>query len=129
MRLVSIALAGAALFAVALFAAPASARSLDWPRFGIDPARSNHYRAPTGIHARDLEKLKRRWVALPGTVDSSPVYLDHVRLRGRKRDVLFGNTSYGRVVAVDAEKAKLLWTYTPPGYDALAGTFQITPAS
>jgi outer membrane protein assembly factor BamB len=115
--------------AVAIAATPASARTLDWPRFGIDPARSNHYRAPAHVAAGDLAKLRRQYVKLPGTVDSSPVYLDHVHVRGRARDVLFANTSYGRVVAVDAAKGKLLWTYTPPGYDALAGTFQITTSS
>lgn len=127
MRLVGTLIAAAALLVTA--PAAASARSLDWPRFGLDPARSNHYRAPTGIHAGDLDDLKRRYVDLPGTVDGSPVYLDHVKVRGRTRDVLFATTSYGRAVAVDAERAKLLWTYTPPGYDAVAGTFQITTSS
>jgi hypothetical protein len=126
-RWIRIALLGAALLASA--APPAGARTHDWTRFGVDPARSNHYRAPTGIGAADLKNLKRRWVALPGTVDSSPVYLHDVRVRGRTRDVLFATTSYGRAVAVDAERAKLLWTYTPPGYSTLVGTVQITPSS
>ncbi|MFL5780010.1 MAG: PQQ-binding-like beta-propeller repeat protein, partial [Thermoleophilaceae bacterium] len=128
MRLLGSALAAIAV-AVAVAAAPAGARTLDWPRFGIDPARSNHYRAPAHLAAGEVGKLERRYVKLPGTVDSSPVYLDHVKVKGRARDVLFATTSYGRAVAVDAAKGKLLWTYTPPGYDALAGTFQITTSS
>lgn len=121
--------AAIAFLAAGVLATPAAARTLDWPRFGVDPARSNHYRAPTGIHAGDLAHLKREYVRLPGVVDGSPAYLDHVRLRGRKRDVLFATTSYGRAVAVDADKGKLLWTFTPPGYDALVGTSQITTSS
>jgi hypothetical protein len=57
------------------------------------------------------------------------VYLHDVRVRGRERDVLFATTSYGRAVAVDAERAKLLWTFTPAGYGALVGTAQITTSS
>ncbi|HKP88578.1 MAG TPA: PQQ-binding-like beta-propeller repeat protein [Thermoleophilaceae bacterium] len=127
MRVVGIALVGAAVLATA---APSSAaRTLDWTRFGVDPARSNHSRAATGIAVADLAHLERQDVPIPGVVDSSPVYLDDVRVAGRRRDVLFATTSYGRAVAVDAADGSLLWTYTPPGYDALVGTPQFTTSS
>jgi PQQ-like domain len=127
MRILRIALAGAAVLGAT--ATPAAAAKLDWPRFGIDAARSNYSHAPTRIAARDLDRLERQDVKLPGVVDSSPVYLDRVRLRGHKRDVFFATTSYGRAVAVDAATGKLIWTYTPPGYGALVGGPQLTTAS
>ena len=127
MRLTRVALVAAALLAAT--PAPGAARTHDWTRFGFDPARSNHSRVPAGIRAGDLARLERQRVALPGVVDGSPVYLHDVRVRGRRRDVFLANTSYGRAVAVDAADGKLLWTYTPPGYDALAGGPQLTTSS
>jgi hypothetical protein len=125
-RVLGIALVAA--IALVASAAPAPARTHDWPRFGVDPARSNHSRAPARIAAGDIDQLKRREVKLPGVVDSSPVYLHGIRIDGRKRHVFFATTSYGRAVAVDAG-GELLWTFTPPGYGALVGTPQFTTSS
>jgi outer membrane protein assembly factor BamB len=101
----------------------------DWTRFGYDAARSNAGPARTGITAANVGRLVRRRVILPGTVDSSPIYLRGVRVRGKLRDVFFLTTSYGKTLALDAGSGRTLWVFTPPGYSSWAGTYRITNAS
>jgi len=55
-------------------------RLLDWPEFGLDPQRSDVSEAATGITAANVGRLRRITVQLPGTVDSSPIYLHGVTL-------------------------------------------------
>jgi PQQ-like domain len=101
----------------------------DWPMFGVGPGRANVYRGATGITGRNVAHLRRTRVALPGTVDSSPIFLHAVRVRGRRRDVIVVTTTYGRTLALAAYTGRVLWEFTPPGYRALVGTYRITNAS
>jgi PQQ-like domain len=99
---------------------PADPNGARWPLFGYDAARSNAFEGDTGITARDLGLLRRQRIELPGTADSSPIFV-----RGR----LLLTTSYGKVVAVDAGTGKIVWTFVPDGIDGWEGTSQITQAS
>jgi outer membrane protein assembly factor BamB len=101
----------------------------NWTRFGYDAARSNSGPARTGITAANVGTLRRQRVRLPGTADSSPIYLRGVRVRGRAHDVFFVTTSYGITVAVDARSGKILWRFKPPGYASWAGSDRITNSS
>ncbi|HET6507701.1 MAG TPA: hypothetical protein VFG42_13000 [Baekduia sp.] len=92
--------------------ANANAPGPDWPMFGLTPTRPNATDRATGVTAADLPRLRKAVVRLPGTVDSSPIVLRNVRVAGATRDVAFGTTIYGITVAVDLDRAKLLWTYT-----------------
>ncbi len=110
--------------------APTSgARLTEWPEFGLDPQRTGATNRPTGITAKNLGRLRTRKVSLPGTVDSSPIYLHGAEVRGASHDVIVVTTTYGRTVALDADSGRRLWTFTPRGYDALVGSAQITTAS
>ncbi len=100
----------------------------DWPLFGYDAARSNHDPHPTGVGAAALARLHRRVVALPGTVDSSPIFLHGVVIDGRRRDAFFMTTTYGRTIAL-SPAGRLLWTFTPSSYASYAGSAQITTAT
>jgi outer membrane protein assembly factor BamB len=119
-----------ALAAVLLLAAvPASARTtatgVDWGRFDYDAAR--HGVGPaTGLTAASVAQLHRQAVRLDGTVDSTPIYLHDVRVRGRVHDVFFVTTTYGRTEAIDAANGSVLWRYVPPAYSSIAGSAQIT---
>ncbi len=95
----------------------------DWTRFGYDAQRSNH--APRSL-LRSVSGLKRRQVKLPGTVDSSPIYLHSVRVKGKQRDVFFVTTTYGRTLAIEARTGKRLWQFVPKGINAWEGSAQIT---
>jgi hypothetical protein len=106
-----------------------SGRVQDWPEFGLDPQRSDVATGSTGITAANVAHLRRVRVALPGTVDSSPIYLHGVQVAGAAHDVILVTTTYGRTLAIDAASARRLWTFTPPGYSGWAGSAQITTAS
>jgi hypothetical protein len=110
--------------------ASAVAASLrNWPEFGLNPQRSDATSASPGIARADLPHLRRLRIALPGTVDSSPIYLHAVTVAGAVRDVIVATTTYGKTLALDASSGRILWTFTPRGYARLAGTSQITTAS
>jgi hypothetical protein len=100
-----------------------------WPEFGLDPQRSDATDASTGITAANIGKLRDRRVTLPGTIDSSPIYLGGATVRGGTHDVAVMTSSYGRTFAVDANSGKVLWTYTPPGYSDWVGSAMITNSS
>jgi outer membrane protein assembly factor BamB len=106
-----------------------SAELTTWPEFGLDPQRSNATEAATGITAANVSNLRDRRVTLPGTIDSSPIYLGGATVRGGTHDVVVVTSSYGRAFALDANSGKRLWTYTPPGYSGLVGSAQITNSS
>ena len=110
-------------------AAPTGAELQNWPEFGLNPQRSDTSNAATGITAGALAHLGRRQVVLPGTADSSPIYLHGVTVAGAARDVIVLTTTYGKTLALDASSGAILWTFTPPGYTRWAGSPQITTAS
>ena len=101
----------------------------DWTRFGYDAARRNAGPAATGITSANASGLRRQQVELPGTVDSSPIYLRGVRVRGARHDVFIVTTTYGRTLAVDAGSGRVLWRFTPRGYSSWAGSYRITNAT
>jgi hypothetical protein len=101
----------------------------DWPEFGLNPQRSNATNRPTGITAKNVGRLRVRQVSLPGTVDSSPIYLHGIQVGGASHDVVVVTTTYGKTLALDADSGKRLWTYTPRGYGNWAGSAQITTTS
>src|SRR4051812_564526 len=98
----------------------------DWPQFGLTAGRSSATTRATGITAKTVRKLKRRTLSVPGTVDSSPIFLRSVRAGAKTRDVVVMSTTYGRTFALDARTGKRLWTFTPRGYAGWAGSAQIT---
>src|SRR5208282_5523912 len=110
-------------------AASAGGELLDWREFGLDPQRSDSSEQATGITAANVAHLRRRTLTLPGTVDSSPIYLHDVDVDGAAHDVIIVTTTYGRTLAIDADSGSTLWSFTPAGYGSWAGTAQITVTS
>jgi hypothetical protein len=101
----------------------------DWTRYGVDAARSNATAASTGISGSSLGKLRRQQVALPGTADSSAVYVHDAVVAGAHHAVFVVTTTYGKTLAIDAASGHILWTFTPSSYSKLAGSAQITTAT
>jgi hypothetical protein len=102
---------------------------LEWPEFGLNPQRSDTTEEATGITSANVAHLHRLRVTLPGTVDSSPVYVHGAVVNGSNHDTIVVTTSYGKTLAIDASSGQTLWTFTPPGYREWAGTHQITVTS
>jgi outer membrane protein assembly factor BamB len=105
------------------------AKLTDWPEFGLNPQRTDATSRPTGITAKNVGRLRVRQVSLPGTVDSSPIYLHGLEVAGASHDVVVVTTTYGRTLALDADSGRRLWTHTPAGYGNWAGSAQITTTS
>ena len=101
----------------------------DWPMFGHGPGRGNAPVASMGITAADLKHLARRDVHIDGTVDASAIYLHGVTIEGARHDALFVTTTYGKTLAIDADDGTVLWTFTPPSYAGVEGTYQFTTAT
>ena len=101
----------------------------DWTRFGWDARRSNDDPHATGITAANVAHLHRQQVRLPGTVDSSPIYLHDASIHGAAHDAFFVTTTYGITLAIDASNGRILWRYTPHGYAHWAGSAQVTTAT
>jgi hypothetical protein len=101
----------------------------DWTRFGWDARRSNDDPDATGITAANVASLHRQQVQLPGTVDSSAIYLHGVSVHGATHDAFFVTTTYGITLAIDASSGSVLWRWTPPRYSHWAGSAQITTAT
>jgi PQQ-like domain len=115
--------------AIPSIAQSSTTRLLDWPQFGLDPQRSDVSELATGITSANVARLRHATVTLPGTVDSSPVYLHGALIGGGAHNATVVTTTYGRTLAIDADSGKILWTFTPPGYDRWAGSAQITTTS
>ena len=115
--------------AIPVPARTSAARLLDWPEFGLNPQRGDSSERATGITAANVAHLRQRTVSLPGTVDSSPIYLHGALVDGAAHNLVVATTTYGRTVALDADSGRILWTFTPPGYSGWAGSAQITTAS
>jgi hypothetical protein len=109
--------------------AAAAAMLTQWPEFGLNPQRSDVSEAASGITAQNVGHLRRMTIALPGTVDSSPIYLHGVSVDGATHDTIVVTTTYGKTLAIDADSGQVLWTFTPPGYAQWAGSAQITVSS
>lgn len=73
--------------------------------------------------------MPRQQVRLPGTVDSSAIYLRAVTIHGSTHDSFFVTTTYGITLAIDATSGQILWRWTPPRYSSWAGSAQITTAT
>ena len=101
----------------------------DWIRFGYEASRRNAGPASAGITRENVTSLVHRRVVLDGTVDSSPVYLRGATVKGRRRDVFIVTTSYGKVIAVEADSGAVLWRFVPPQYETWAGSYRITTSS
>jgi outer membrane protein assembly factor BamB len=98
-----------------------------WTRFGYDAARTSV--APHGLTAAQVRRLSGAQVKLPGTVDSSPIFLRHVRVRGKSRNLLVVTTTYGRTLGLSATTGRRMWIFTPSSYRSVAGSAQITTST
>ena len=101
----------------------------DWTRFDWNAQRSGSVPFATGITAANVSGLTRQQVSLPGTVDSSPIYLHGVTIHSATHDAFFVTTTYGITLAIDAATGSILWKWTPPGYHGWAGSYRITTAT
>jgi len=94
----------------------------DWPVFGGDPG-GMRYSPLTGINRGNVNRLQVAWTwatgevpipetdstraARPGAFQATPLMIG---------DTLYLSTPFNRVVALDAESGRELWSYDPGAY-------------
>src|SRR5581483_9174356 len=88
----------------AAFPARSAATPADWTMFGWNPGRTSAPDVATGITAADLPGLQRQQVPIDGTVDGAAIYLHGVVVKGARHDVFFVTTTYGKTLAIDADR-------------------------
>ena len=105
------------ILAVLLAQVPAPPQS--WPAYAADNA-STHYSPLADINPSNVGKLSLAWEwspgeqarqefgTQPGNFQNTPLMIDNV---------LYVSTMYNRVVALDAETGKELWSFDPKAYE------------
>lgn len=90
-----------------------------WPVYAADNA-STHYSPLADINAANVGRLTQAWEwspdeqprqefgTQPGNFQNTPLMIDNV---------LYVSTMYNRVVALDAETGKQIWSYDPKSYE------------
>jgi hypothetical protein len=101
----------------------------DWPTFDYNAHRSGVGPNRTGITRANLGKLKTRVVPINGVADSSPIQAHGLKIHGRRHDVDFVTTTYGRTIAFEPGTGARLWEYAPRAVGDLQGSHQITTAT
>jgi quinoprotein glucose dehydrogenase len=100
--------------------ATATAQRVDWPAYGSDGGATK-YSAARLITRENVARLAPAW---EWTTDEVPMRDKGVRPGAFQvtplviRDTMYLSTSYNRVVALDANTGKLIWSYDPQAYDA-----------
>ena len=106
-------------FLILALAAQAPSGSQSWPAYAGDNA-ATHYSPLAGIDAANVSRLAVAWEwapaeqpqqefgTQPGNFQNTPLMID---------DVLYVSTMYNRVVALDAETGKELWSFDPKAYE------------
>jgi hypothetical protein len=135
-RIISIVLVTACLFATVgcpksggVTSYSGGTSTTDWTMFGWDVDRSSAPGISMGVTTANLKSLQRQQVQIDGTVDASAIYLHGVTVNGAAHNVFFVTTTYGKTLAIDADSGVVLWEFTPPGYDSMKSSYQITTST
>ena len=99
-------------------AQPTAGTTADWPYYGGDPGE-RHYSPLAEIHRGNVAQLKQVWEwktgeeplaeykTTPGMFEGTPLKIGNA---------LYLSTPYNRVVALDAETGREIWSYDPKAY-------------
>src|SRR6187399_2092492 len=105
--------------AVLTVAAQSAGRLQPWPSYAADSA-ATHYSPLTDITPANVSQLVMAWEwspgekavpefgAQPGNFQNTPLMIDNV---------LYVSTMYNRVVALNADTGKELWSFDPKAYE------------
>lgn len=110
------ALLAPALLAGMVLATLIPARAVDWPVFGFDPARSGFNSAEKRLTVGNVHRLRAKWqISLGSVADSTPIFMQHVRVGRGYRNMLFQTTLSGETFGIEASSGKVLWHFQTHG--------------
>ncbi|HZV77784.1 MAG TPA: PQQ-binding-like beta-propeller repeat protein [Candidatus Babeliales bacterium] len=91
-------------------------RATDWPVFGYDPARSSFNIAEHTLTIGNVHKLRARWqISLGSVADSTPIFLQKVRIGRSYQQMLYQTTLSGETLGIEASSGRILWRYATHG--------------
>ena len=91
-------------------------RAEDWPVFGHDPARTGVDVGGTILNPSNVHRLRLRWQISLGTVaDSTPIFLERVRVRRGVRAMLYQTDKSGVTYGIDAATGRIRWRFRTNG--------------
>jgi outer membrane protein assembly factor BamB len=80
--------------------------------FGYSNARLGSDPPATTVTPANVQRLKPRWrSSLSGAINTQPLAVDGVSVRGRTRNLLLVGTEHGQVVALDADSGAIVWSH------------------
>ncbi|HET6276473.1 MAG TPA: PQQ-binding-like beta-propeller repeat protein [Candidatus Cybelea sp.] len=92
------------------------ARAVDWPVFGFDPARSGFNSVEKTLTVGNVHRLRAKWqISLGSVADSTPIFIQHVRVGRFYRNMLFQTTRGGETFGIEASSGKILWHFLTHG--------------
>jgi outer membrane protein assembly factor BamB len=92
------------------------AGATDWPVFGFDSARSSFNSAEKTLTRSNVRRLHAHWqTALGDVADSTPIYLNAVKVGKSTMPMLFQTTKHGVTLGIEANTGKILWKFTTHG--------------
>lgn len=92
------------------------ARAVDWPVFGFDSARSSFNTAETTLTVSNVHRLREAWqISLGSTADSTPIFLERVRVGRSKHAMLYQTLLNGETFGINAATGKIVWRFTTHG--------------
>lgn len=69
----------------------------------------------TAVSSENVSQLRVEWrVRLAEAIDGSPAYLSDAETDSGRADLLFVNTTTGRLVAFEAHRGRIVWIFDPP---------------
>jgi outer membrane protein assembly factor BamB len=93
-----------------LLALPAGTSAADWTTYGSSTLRTGYSSAEKTITASNAKRLKPLWSSpIGGFVDTQPVVASGVRVKGKRRDLVYVGNENGRFQAVNAATGKVVW--------------------
>ena len=102
----------------------AATYATDWLQFGYDAAHSSNNPDETTISSANVALLSREYrVTLAASVDSAPVYASAIVTPSGTRNLLFVNSTNGKLMAIDATDGSLVWSQSTS-----SATTQSSPA-
>src|SRR5689334_17709629 len=107
------------MFKTGLAALAVFASVVGWPYYGADQGgshfsslddvnRTNVARLTVAWEWRTREKALDRFGTRPGAFEATPLAID---------DVLYFTTPYNRVVALESDTGREMWTFDPKAYE------------
>jgi outer membrane protein assembly factor BamB len=107
------------------------ARAVNWPVFGYDPARTGFNSAEHTLTVRNVRRLRERWQLSFGggaAEDSTPIFLERVRVGRHYEPMLFATTTNGTTYGIEATTGQILWKFATHGPRSTTATPAADPS-